>query len=184
MDGRFVYHHRGIRWGKKEVDKGNYLYLFEDVKLGGEEHSNLIEMAVNGMDVDIDENILGKISVLSSMDADGEKIYLLYKQREDVEQAFDAMKDELENDKSYLSDDYALRGYFFISFVSLYLYYAALNLLRKNGLVGDVSVNELLFELSRVFQVRYSDGSTGLSEIPKRVEQLVQKLGVDILPKK
>ncbi len=98
--------------------------------------------------------------------------------------ALDTMKDELENDKSYLSDDYALRGYFFISFVSLYLYYAALNLLRKNGLVGDVSVNELLFELSRVFQVRYSDGSTGLSEIPKRVEQLVQKLGVDILPKK
>ena len=184
MDGKFIYHHRGIRWGKKEVDDGTYLYLFEDVKLRGEEHSNLIEMAVNGMDVDINENILGKISVLSSMDEDGEKVYLLYKQREEVEQAFDAMKDELENDKSYLSDDYALRGYFFISFVSLYLYYAALNLLRKNGLVGDVSVNELLFELSRVFLVRYSDGSTGLSEIPKKVEQLVQKLGVDILPKK
>ena len=184
INGRFVYHHRSIRWGKKEVDNGTYLYLFEDVKLRGEEHSNLIEMAVNGMDVDINENILGKISVLSSMDEDGEKVYLLYKQREEVEQAFDAMKDELENDKSYLSDDYALRGYFFISFVSLYLYYAALNLLRKNGLVDNVSVNELLFELSRVFLVRYSDGSTGLSEIPKKVEQLVQKLGVDILPKK
>ncbi|MGC9145873.1 MAG: IS1634-like element ISFac6 family transposase, partial [Nitrososphaeria archaeon] len=86
-------------------------------------------------------------------------------------------------DKSYLSDDYALRGYFFISFVSLYLYYAALNLLRKKGLVGDVSVNELLFELSRVFMVKYSDGSTRLSEIPKKVEQLVQKLEIDILPK-
>ncbi len=185
MNGRFVYHRRGIRWGRKEVDDdGAYLYLFEDVKLRGEEHSNLIEMDVNGMDVDIDENILGKISLLSSMDVDGERVYLLYKQREEIEQAFDVMKDELENDKSYLSDDYALRGYFFISFVSLYLYYATLNLLRKNGLAGDVSVNELLFELSRVFLVRYSDGSTGLSEIPKKVEQLIQKLGVDILPKK
>ncbi|BBE42784.1 hypothetical protein NAS2_1397 [Conexivisphaera calida] len=62
-------------------------------------------------------------------------------------------------------------------------YYAALNMLRKNGLVGDVSVNELLFELSRVFMVKYSDGSTGLSEVPKKVERLVQKLGIDILPK-
>ncbi|MGC8558821.1 MAG: IS1634-like element ISFac6 family transposase, partial [Nitrososphaeria archaeon] len=138
---------------------------------------------VNGIEVKIDENVLGKIPVLSSMNVDGEKVYLLYKQREDVEQAFDAMKDELEDDKSYLSDDYALRGYFFISFVSLYLYYAALNLLRKKGLVGDVSVNELLFELSRVFMVKYSDGSTALSEMPKKVEQLVQKLEIDILPK-
>jgi transposase len=149
MNRKFIYHFRSIRWGKKEVDDGTYLYLFEDMKLRGEEHSNLIEMAVTGMGVDIDKNMLGKISVLSSMSEDGGKIYRLYKQREEIEQAFDVMKDELENDKSYLSDDYALRGYF-ISFVSLCLYYAALNPLRKNGLVGDISVNELLFELSRV----------------------------------
>jgi hypothetical protein len=31
------------------------------------------------------------------------EIYLLYKEREDVEMAFDAMKNELENDKIYLS---------------------------------------------------------------------------------
>jgi transposase len=183
MEGRFVYHHRGIRWGKKEVDEGMYLYLFEDVKLRGEEHSNIIEMAVNGADVEIDENMLGKIPIMSSVDIDGERVYLLYKQREEIEQAFDVMKDELENDKSYLSDDYALRGYFFISFVSLYLYYAALNTLRRNGLVGNISVNELLFELSRVFMVKYSDGSTGLSEVPKKVERLVQRLGIHILPK-
>jgi len=183
MEGRFVYHHRGIRWGKKEVDEGMHLYLFEDVKLRGEEHSNIIEMAVNGADVEIDENVLGKIPIMSSVDIDGERVYLLYKQREEIEQAFDVMKDELENDKSYLSDDYALRGYFFISFVSLYLYYATLNTLRRNGLVGNISVNELLFELSRVFMVKYSDGSTGLSEVPKKVERLVQRLGIHILPK-
>ena len=56
-------------------------------------------------------------------------------------------------------------------------------MLGKKGLVGSISVDELLFELSRVFMVKYSDGSTGLSEMPKKVEQLVQKLGIDILPK-
>lgn len=35
MDGKFVHHHRGIRWGKREVDEGMHLYLFEDVKLRG-----------------------------------------------------------------------------------------------------------------------------------------------------
>ncbi|MEM4089840.1 MAG: hypothetical protein QXQ46_03680 [Thermoplasmatales archaeon] len=46
-----------------------------------------------------------------------------------------------------------------------------------------MSVNELLFKLSRVFLIRYSDGSTGLSEVPKNVENLVQKIRADILPK-
>ncbi|MCL4344728.1 MAG: transposase [Nitrososphaerota archaeon] len=183
MDSMFVYHHRGIRWGKKAVNS-MFLYLFEDVKLKGEEQSNLIEMAVNGNNVKVEEKMLGKISVLSSIDTDGEKIYLLYKQREDVDQAFDAMKNELENDKSYLSDDYALRGYFFISFISLYLYYSALSSLRNAGLVGEVSVNELLFNLSRVFFIKYSDGRTGLSEIPKKVEEIVRKIEIGILPKK
>jgi len=36
---------------------------------------------------------------------DGEKIYSIYKGREDVEMLFDAMKNELEEDKTYLQDD-------------------------------------------------------------------------------
>ncbi|MEM3192078.1 MAG: hypothetical protein QW292_08315 [Candidatus Parvarchaeota archaeon] len=53
--------------------------------------------------------MLNKISMLSSIDASWGRVYL-YKQREDVEQAFGAMNDELGNDKPYLPDDYALRG--------------------------------------------------------------------------
>ncbi|MEM4089841.1 MAG: hypothetical protein QXQ46_03685 [Thermoplasmatales archaeon] len=132
MNWMFVYHHRDIKWEKTMAD-GIHLYLFEDVKLRGEEQSNLIEMAVNDRNVRIDEGVLGKISILSSLDAGGERIYLLYKQREDVEQVFDVMKGELEDDKSYLSDDCALRGYF-ISFILLYLYYSVFNSLRKRGL--------------------------------------------------
>jgi hypothetical protein len=44
--------------------------------------------------------------------------------------------------------------------------YVALNTLRRNGLARDVSVNELFFELSRAFMVKYSDGCTTLSDTP------------------
>jgi hypothetical protein len=64
-----------------------------------EEHSNLVEMAVNGINVDIDGNILEKISLLSSMDVDRERVYLLYKQKKEIGYALDVMKDEIENDK-------------------------------------------------------------------------------------
>jgi len=47
---------------------------------------------------------------------DGETIFSIYKGREDVEQSFDAMKNELEEDKTYLQDDESIWGYFFITF--------------------------------------------------------------------
>jgi transposase len=114
---------------------------------------------------------------------DGDKIYDLYKQREDIEQAFDAMKNELENDKTYLQDDDSLRGYFFISFVSLYLYFRIMNMIKKAGLTKELSVNELLFELSMVYLQEYTDGKIAYSEIPKKVESVISKIEIDILPK-
>ena len=95
----------------------------------------------------------GKIAILSNIDGSGQEVYLLYKQRESVEVAFDAMKNELENDKTYLSDDDAVRGYFFISFISLYIYFRILDMLRQKNLIGKISPNEVLFELSKVYLI-------------------------------
>ncbi|MEM3455580.1 MAG: hypothetical protein QXT72_03375 [Candidatus Micrarchaeia archaeon] len=99
MKESFVYRDRGIRYGMKRKGK-YYLYLYEDVKIKGEEHSNLIENRAKGKRVKIDKNRLGKIAILSNMLMAGDKIYDLYKQREEIEQAFDVMKNELENDKT------------------------------------------------------------------------------------
>ncbi|MEM4090853.1 MAG: hypothetical protein QXQ46_08980 [Thermoplasmatales archaeon] len=65
---------------------------------------------------------------------DGNILYRLYKSKEDVEQSFDAMKNELE-DETYLQDDESIQGYFFITFLSLYQHYRVLSLIRYNSLV-------------------------------------------------
>ncbi|MGC8662777.1 MAG: transposase, partial [Thermoplasmata archaeon] len=182
LKGSFIYRDRGIRYGIKRIGS-YYLYLYEDVKMKGEEYSNLIEARVKGNKVKIDESRLGKISIISNMLMDGNKIYDLYKQREDIEQAFDGMKNELENDKTYLQDDDSLRGYFFITFVSLYLYFRVMNIIKKAELTKELSVNELLLELSRVYLQEYTDGKKAYTEIPKKVEKIISKLKIDILPK-
>jgi transposase len=163
------------------------LYLFEDVKLRAEEETTFIELIHEGKrkkeGLLKEKRKFGKIAILSNIDTEGEEIYLLYKEREDVEIAFDAMKNELENDKSYLADDDAVRGYFFISFISLYLYFRILNLLRQRGLVGKMSVGEVLFELSKVYLVYYSDGEKKLSEIPRKAEEINDLLELNLFPK-
>ena len=47
----------------------------------------------------------GKISVLPSLDLDPEVLYSMWKTSEEIEEAFDIMKNDLEGDKTYLKDD-------------------------------------------------------------------------------
>jgi transposase len=184
----FTYRERGIAFAVKEVKEGDAklkLFLFEDALLGGEEKSNLIKLQAkrDKRRIVVDESKLGKVSILTNLDWSGEKVYELYKEKEDVEQAFDAMKNELENDKCYLGDSDAVRGYFFVSFLSLYLYFRVLEKIRAADLVSELSVEELLFLLSKVYIVKHADGKERLTEIPKKVEALIAKLALEnVLP--
>ena len=182
----FIYRNRGVNWTRMSVGDA-YIYLYEDVKLRAEEETTFIEMIGDGnrtrKELDEEREKFGKIAILSNIDDNGETIYLLFKERGEIEIAFDAMKNELENDKTYLSNDDAVRGYFFVSFISLYLYFRILELLRRNELIGKMSVNEVLFELSKVYLVHYSDGKRMLSEVPKKCEKLEEMLGFELFPK-
>jgi hypothetical protein len=182
MDGSFTYRGRGIRYGT--VKYSNYsLYIYEDARLRGEEISNSIVARAVNPEIKVHEERLGKISLISNIGKAPDEIYLIYKEREDIEQCFDAMKNGMENDKTYLGDNDAIRGYFFVSFIALYIHYRLLEILRINDLIGKYSVNELLFELSKVYAVEYSDNKIEFNEIPKRVESLLKKINMDILPK-
>ena len=182
MDGSFTYRGRGIRYGS--VKYSNYsLYIYEDARLRGEEISNSIVARTVNPEIKIHEERLGKISLISNLGKAPDEIYLIYKEREDIEQCFDAMKNGMENDKTYLRDNDAIRGYFFVSFIALYIHYRLLEILRINDLIGKYSVNELLFELSKVYAVQYSDDKIEFNEIPKSVETIMKKIKMDILPK-
>ena len=185
--GRFTFSDRGINWAKSCVE-GNFLYLFEDVKLRAEEETTFIGL-VEAKKRTVEELKVaslrfGRIAILSNMDVCGKEVYLLFKSREDVEQAFDVFKNELENDKTYLSDTDAVRGYFFISFVSLYLYYRVYNILRVHDKIGKVSVNELLFELSKVYAVEYPNNQILLSEIPCKIATFDKDLELNLFSNK
>ena len=183
----FVYRERGILCSFKDQEGGSRVYTFQDQSLMAEESSNFIKMVAEGKksqkDYEEAQPAFGKISMLTNLTADPHEIYLMYKQRREIEQAFDAMKNELENDKSYLSDDCALRGYFLISFISLYLYYSIFNLIGSSGLTDRLSVNDALLRFSRVYMIM--DGRREmLSELPASVEKLDNQLGTNIFPKK
>jgi transposase len=186
MKKSFIYRNRGIKWNKTKVGD-NFLYVFEDVKLRSEEETTFIQLMEekrkNRSDYLKESKRFGKIAILSNLNLSGEKIYGMFKNREEIEVVFDALKNELENDKTYLNDEDAIRGYFFISFLSLYLHCRILKLLKEKNLIGRISVNQVLLELSKVYEVHIGEKKK-LSEIPEKVNEIVNALGVDIFPKK
>jgi len=76
-----------------------------------------------------------------------------------------------------------VRGYFFVSFLTLYFYFNLLEKLRQKSLIGKISPQELLMELSKVYLISYSDDEVKLSEIPEKVEKIDKELNLNLFPK-
>ena len=186
LGSSFVYRDRGIRSGFLNRN-GFRIYMYLDKKLMAEESPTFIKLIAEGKrkqnEFQSEYMKFGKISILSNLKDDPQIIYNLYKQREEIEQAFDAMKNELENDKSYLNDDDSLRGYFFVSFLSLYMYYSIFVLIGAADLANKLSVKDVLLKFSKVYKI-VRGKKESLREIPSGVEKIDRLLGTNIFPKR
>ncbi len=182
LDVHFTYRDRGVRATSYQEGKCR-VYLFEDLKDHAEEATALIRQIREGRrSADAyreSEPAFGKIAVITNLRSDPEQLYHLYKQREDLLEAFDSMRRWPEVDRTILRDEEAVAGYFFISFLSLYLYYRVLALIRRADLLGKLSVNELLLRLSKVYEIQAS-GRSMLSNVPDEVERLDESLGTGL----
>ena len=139
---------------------------------GREKQSSLMERRIE----------FSKIPVLSSLDLDPEVLYSMWKTSEEIEEAFDIMKNDLEEDKTYLKDDDSVRGYFLIILVALYIRYRILNILKDKEVNGKLFVNEMLMELSRAYIITMGVRKT-LSEVTKKAEDIENMLGMKLFLK-
>lgn len=172
----FSYRNRPIRWAKKKTDLG-YLYIFEDPKLKGDEESALLRRVtkekLSMADFEKKRKVAGIIGIVSDLDRDGIEIFDMYKGREDVELAFDTMKNHMDADKTYMQSAEATRGYFFITFLAMRVYFSILKRLREKGLTNKISVDEVMFELSKVMLIQEKNGRKYFAQIPKRAHRIL-----------
>ena len=93
-------------------------------------------------------------------------------------------KNLLQKDTPYLRGDDSLRGYLFVSFISLIAYYRILSLLKKKGINSRISVKDAILQLSKIYLTDVGNRSI-LAEMPKKVRDLAELLGMepDLFPK-
>lgn len=173
----FEYRKRPIRWGKKKCDLG-YVYYFEDPKIRGEEEAALLKQVESGKITmkEFEENrkLAGIICLISDIDSDGIIVFDQFKSREDVELAFDVMKNSLESDKTYLQNPESIRGYFLITLLAMRIYFKVIRRLRKKKLTQKISVNEVFFELSKVCKIIEKGGRAYFAKVPKKARTILE----------
>ena len=98
-----------------------------------------------------------------------------------MEQVFDTMKGDLESNKTYLRDNEKVKGFFFIVLLALRIRFRTLKVLKDPNLLRKMSVNEILFELSKMEMIVGNSGAEYFAAVPKKVEKIVD-LFKDMIP--
>jgi transposase len=121
----------------------------------------------------------GTICMKTNTSKTPEEIYGIYKERTEIEQSFDFLKNLMEQDKSYMQNEKSLETWAFINHISLILNYKIYNLLRNKGLLKKFSVSDFISHLKYMFKVKIND-SWHSSETTKKTKDFLQSIGLHI----
>jgi len=122
----------------------------------------------------------GTLALLTSSNGkSAEETYVQYKSRVNVESMFDAMKNILDGDRTYMQNDAALEGWLFVNHIALQCYYLIYQKLVAHKLLKKYSVTDFLKFTHRIKKVKIN-GTWQLAEITKPVKTLLEKLQLHI----
>jgi len=124
---------------------------------------------------------LGKEILLSSQDLPWDLPISLYRGKEKIEKMFRTIKNELSGLPLRVHKEETLKGYLFVTFLSLIIYFSLLNRMRETKLLKKISMENLFLELRKLRWVEFK--KTGyLTEISKTQTEIFQQLGI-LMPK-
>jgi hypothetical protein len=189
-DGVFSFHKRPVWFRKRPSgNRGNFIYTFRDDSRRAELAGHFIEKVEKdygeeehtAMDV-VKEIRMGYFSFCSNLDLPAQEIYLNYKQRWDIEQCFDYLKNSVNSSASHAHSDDYFRGWAFLNHISLIYYYGLLNALRNSKLDDKFSAEDVLKLTKNIYKVDTGDGQGyKVSAIQKKTQELLDAFNVDLL---
>lgn len=91
------------------------------------------------------------------------------------------MKGDNKTVKTCLRDNEKVKGYFLMVFLALRIRLFILKVLKDQGLLRKMSVNEIIFDLSKMERVIEKSGIKHSVAVPKKVERIVEQFK-DMIP--
>ena len=186
FDGRFTYKGRNI-WYKvfPTGDNGNRIFIYQDDFRKAEYNSLFTERQEKAYgevpltDKDIlSNNRRGLIAFVSNLDENAKEVYLDYKERWEIENCFDYMKNSVAKKPMHAHDNGSIDAQYFINHVALMYFYRLLRTMDKSGLKEEYSAEEIIKRGNNIYKISEHIGHKQLTEMTAEDEQIFTRLGV------
>lgn len=123
-------------------------------------------------------NRMGKQIILVQGSLDWEECLTVYRERDAVEKVFRSMKTDLQVMPLHVRTEATLKGYLFITFISLILRMRLLKRMKDTGLLKHYTLEGMLLELAKIKKIRLANGEIVTTEISKRQRTILEALGL------
>jgi transposase len=107
-------------------------------------------------------------------------LYTGYKKRNEVEVMFDSYKNFLKADLMYMQDRHVTEGWLATNFIAMIAYHKLFARIQDAKLTAHVSPKDVIETCKSIYKIKIN-GEWQISEITKKVDQLLKKLKIDYL---
>ncbi|GHU16937.1 hypothetical protein FACS189472_03110 [Alphaproteobacteria bacterium] len=183
----FIYQKRIIWYYQYENAKKKYI-TFLDERLRVDEEQDYLQRMKEEQEGYTREDYTQKlhkfgtltIAHSSKLSQTAEQLYGIYKQRNEIEVMFDAYKNFLEADKTYMQNRFVLEGWLFVNFLAMIAYYKLFDRLRDAKLLHKYSPRDIIEIAKAIHQIRIR-GTWHKAEITKKTKDIFKKIKIDRL---
>jgi transposase len=183
----FIYQER-IIWYYEYQNGGQKIITYLDERLRVEEEADYLLRTkthpdkYNEADFYEKAHQFGTLSLVSHLPnaATPQALYEAYKQRNEIEIMFDAYKNFLKADKTYMQDRYVLEGWLMANFIAMIVYYRLFTLLKQAKLLSKYSPMDIVEMSKTIYKLNIGE-TWCISEITKKTIALFKKLKIDYL---
>ena len=184
LDGYFEFEKRIIWYYTLQTDWGKLYVYVDDFLKADEQRDYLMRIEkypdkYNLEEYHLKQSQFGTIALLTNGKTPAQDTYEDYKSRNEIEILFDAYKNILHADRTYMQNNIAIEAWMFINFIAIQWYYITFNLLKKYKLTKIYSPLDLMMKLTEIRKIKINN-EWYLTETTKATNDLLGKLKMPI----
>jgi transposase len=109
---------------------------------------------------------------------DWKECLMVYRERDCIEKTFRMLKHDLQVLPMNVKKEATMRGFIFVTFISLILRMKLLKQMKDTDLLEEYTLDGLLLELAKIKKIRLANGEVITIEVSKKQRTILQALGL------
>ena len=191
-DNYFEFAKRFVFFADTVSSNTRKINLFLDGKLKEQEKTDYLTR-INSMPENYSKSMfnqkvksMGTLTIMHNTELSPKDLYLEYKNRGEIEQFFDHLKNTLDASSSHMQREESLNGWMFINHLSMKIIYKLFIRLKttplnkKQNLNHKYSINDVIEHLITIKKIKFSPNDYVISEMNKSTKILLTKMKIPI----